>query len=275
MPKISVLQMSGSISPSRNLVQIRDAVAAAGRAGATMLFTPEMSNIIDQDRVRADAVLSFEEADPVLSAVRDTAARHGLWVHIGSLALRAPNGKSLNRSFVIDSKGAIRAHYDKLHLFDVDLSNGESWRESASYQFGNRAVAVRTPIGLLGLAICYDVRFPALFQALSESGATILSVPAAFTRPTGIAHWETLLRARAIESACFVVAAAQTGVHEDGRATFGHSLVIDPWGAPLLDMGEESGLAFVEITLSRVDEVRARVPVQNHRRIIPPVEIIG
>ena len=168
----------------------------------------------------------------------------------------------------IDAGGVVRARYDKLHLFDVDLAGGERWRESARYRPGDTAAMVETPLGTLGLSICYDLRFPALYQALSGTGATVLAIPAAFTVPTGRAHWHVLLRARAIENACFVVAAAQTGTHADGRATYGHSLVVDPWGEVLLDMGEAPGLAFCTLDVPRLADVRARVPVIAHRRSI-------
>ena len=237
-----------------------------------MLFTPEMSGLLDRDRDRAAGSLVREEGDRVLAAVREAAAKHGLWVHLGSLAVLREDGRLANRDFVIDDMGAIRARYDKMHLFDVDLPSGESWRESNSYAPGERAVTVATPLGVLGPAICYDLRFPDLFRALSDAGATLLAVPAAFTRPTGAAHWHVLLRARAIEAAAFVIAAAQTGVHADGRATYGHSLVVDPWGELLLDMGEPAGLGFAEIDPARTEAARARVPVLSHRRTIPPVE---
>ncbi|PXA90237.1 nitrilase, partial [Nostoc sp. 3335mG] len=174
----------------------------------------------------------------------------------------------------VDAAGAVRATYDKLHLFDVTLPTGESWRESASYAPGDRACVVATPAGRVGLAICYDMRFSDLFRAMSDAGATMLSVPAAFTVPTGAAHWHVLLRARAIEAGAFVVAAAQTGQHDDGRTTYGHSLVVDPWGKVLLDMGEAAGLDFVDIDPAQVDAVRARIPVLEHRRAIPPVGIV-
>jgi predicted amidohydrolase len=205
--------------------------------------------------------------------VRAAAAEAGIWVHLGSLALRGEGDKLVNRGFVIDDAGDIRARYDKIHLFDVDLPTGESWRESAMYQAGAQAVIVReTPVGTLGLTICYDLRFPELFRRLSEAGADVIAVPAAFTVPTGKAHWQVLMRARAIESELFIVAAAQAGHHEDGRDTFGHSLVADPWGDLLLEMGGDPGLAFVDIDLGRIADVRSRIPVQQHRREIPAVE---
>jgi predicted amidohydrolase len=175
-----------------------------------------------------------------------------------------------NRSFIIDREGTIRATYDKLHLFDVDLPTGESWRESNVYSAGSGVVLVNgTPVGKLGLTICYDLRFPGLFARLAESDADVIAVPAAFTVPTGKAHWHVLLRARAIEAGLFVVAAAQVGRHEDGRQTYGHSLVVDPWGDVLLDMGEESGVGFADIDLKRISDVRSRIPALNHRRAIP------
>ena len=271
MTRLALLQMTSGVDPAANARIVTDAIAEAAAGGATMLFTPEMTGLVDRDRARAAAVLRREADDVVLAAARDAAAAHGIWLHLGSLALKLPDGKLANRGFVIDAAGAIRARYDKLHLFDVDLPTGESWRESASYTAGEGAVVVDTPLGTLGLSICYDLRFAALYAALSAGGATILSIPAAFTQPTGAAHWHLLQRARAVESAAFVVAAAQTGTHEDGRATYGHSLVVDPWGEVLLDMGTDPGVGFAEIDLARVADVRARVPVLDHRRAIPEV----
>lgn len=273
--KAALLQMTSGVDPAANAAVLVDAVAAAADAGAAMLFTPEMSGLLDRDRARAAAAIVAEPDDRVLAAVREAAARHGIWVNLGSLAVRA--GERLaNRGFVIDNAGAIRARYDKLHLFDVDLppskeGAGESWRESAAYAAGRAAVVVETPIGRLGLSICYDLRFPDLYRALSDAGATVLAIPAAFTRPTGAAHWEVLLRARAIEAAAFVLAAAQTGRHEDGRETWGHSLAVDPWGEVLLDMGDAAGLAVVELDMGRLAHVRARIPALRHRRPIPAV----
>ncbi|MCT8002415.1 carbon-nitrogen hydrolase family protein [Sphingomonas sanguinis] len=271
MTAIAVLQMTAGIEPAANADTLERAIAEAGAGGAAMLFTPEMSGLIDRDKARAAEHLMSEDRDPVLARVRSAAAAHGLWVHLGSLAVRREDGRLANRSYVIDDRGDIRARYDKMHLFDVDLPSGESWRESASYAPGERAVVVDTPVGRLGLAICYDMRFPALFAALTEAGATLLSVPAAFTRPTGAAHWHVLLRARAIEAGVHLVAAAQTGEHQDGRATYGHSLVVGPWGEVLLDMGEAAGLGFAAIDSAQVDAVRQRLPAIRHRRPIPPV----
>ena len=273
MTRVAVLQMTGGIDPAANAQTIADAIAEAAQNGAAMLFTPEMSGLVDRDRDRSAARIVAESDDPVLAAVRAAARRHGIWVQLGSLAVLddAGSGKRRNRALLIDAQGEVRARYDKLHLFDVDLPTGESWRESASYTAGEAAVIAECPVGTLGLSICYDLRFAALYAAQSAAGATVLSIPAAFTQPTGAAHWHVLQRARAIESACFVVAAAQTGVHADGRATYGHSLVIDPWGEVLLDMGDAPGLGLVDIDLDQVAAVRSRVPVLSHRRAVPAV----
>jgi len=272
--KLALLQMTAGIDPHANAAALVDAIEQASAGGAAMLFTPEMSGLIDRDRERAAASIATEYADRVLHAVCIAAARVGMWVHLGSLAVRRADGRLANRGYVIDPEGAIRARYDKLHLFDVTLPTGESWRESASYAPGETASVVATPVGRVGLSICYDLRFADLFRAIADAGATLLSVPAAFTVPTGQAHWHVLLRARAIEAGAFVVAAAQTGQHPDGRTTYGHSLVIDPWGKVLLDMGEAAGVGFVDIDPAQVDAVRARIPVLEHRRAIPPVGIV-
>jgi len=273
--RIALYQARTGIDPEANARDLEAAVAAAREGGAAMLFTPEMSGLLDRDRERSRAHLRDEAHDPVLAAVRAAAARAGIWVHLGSLALAGErdDGRLVNRGFVIDSEGAIRARYDKMHLFDVDLATGESWRESASYAPGERTVAVDTPVGRLGLSICYDMRFPDLYRALTDAGATILSVPAAFTVPTGAAHWHALLRARAIEAGVFVVAAAQAGLHEDGRETYGHSLVVDPWGNIVLDLGTEPGLGFADLALEQVEEVRGRLPAIRHRRPIGAPEL--
>jgi predicted amidohydrolase len=252
------------------------AIEEAAAGGAAMLFTPEMSGLLDQNRQRAEPHLRTQAEDPVLAAVREAAAAAGIWVHLGSLALRHEEGKRLaNRGFVIDAGGEIRATYDKLHLFDVDLATGESWRESSVYDAGKRAIVAETPVGPLGLSICYDLRFPDLYRALTDAGALALAIPAAFTVPTGKAHWHVMMRARAIEAGVFVIAAAQCGRHEDGRETFGHSLIVGPWGEVLLDMEDRQGVGFAEVDLVEVERVRARVPAIRHRRPIPDVERAG
>ena len=269
MIRIALFQSCTGIDPAANATALTDAIGQAASGGAEMLFTPEMSGLLDRDSKRAAGNLRSEEEDQVLAACREAASRHGLWLHLGSLAVRTEDGKLANRGFVIDPAGAVRARYDKIHLFDVDLPTGESWCESAVYRAGEGAVMIEgTPVGRLGLAICYDLRFPDLFSRLAEAGAETIAVPAAFTVPTGRAHWEVLLRARAIETETFVVAAAQSGRHADGRETFGHSLVVSPWGEVVLDMGEAVGVGFANIELSLVGDVRQRIPVLEHRRPI-------
>lgn len=273
--RVALFQACTGIDPEANAKDLVQAVSDAAAGGAVMLFTPEMSGLLDQDRGRASRRLRSEKDDPVLAAVRNAAAEAGIWVHVGSLALAGEreDGRLVNRGFVIDEQGEIRARYDKMHLFDVDLATGESWRESSVYAPGERAVVAETPLGAIGLSVCYDLRFPDLYRTLTDAGANILSIPAAFTVPTGEAHWHVLMRARAIEAGVFVVAAAQAGVHEDGRATFGHSLVVDPWGQVLLDMGSERGLGFADIDPARIEEVRSRLPAIRHRRPVPGAEL--
>ena len=271
--RIALFQAQSGIEPAANAERLVSAVRDAAKGGAAMLFTPEMSGMLDRDRERALGKARIEDDDEVLKAVRTAAREAGIWVHLGSLALKGEGGKLVNRGFVIDDLGEVRGHYDKIHLFDVDLPTGESWRESAMYQAGTDAVVVPgTPVGKLGLTICYDLRFPELFQRLSDAGAEVIAVPAAFTVPTGRAHWQVLMRARAIEAELFIVAAAQAGHHEDGRDTYGHSLVADPWGDVSLEMDSAPGLGFADIDLGRIAEVRARIPVHQHRREIPRVQ---
>ena len=267
---LGVLQTTSGIDPRANANSLVAELNLVADAGARFAFTPEMSGMLDRDRDRAFRTAVTETEDPVLAAVRSTAAARRMWVHLGSLAIKSPEhgDRLVNRGFLIDSMGAIRARYDKIHLFDVDLPTGERHRESSTYAPGESAVVSDTPWGRLGLSICYDLRFPGLFAALSEAGATILSIPAAFTRPTGAAHWHILLRARAIEAGAFVVAAAQSGQHQDGRETYGHSLVIDPWGEVLLDMADGKGHAVLEIDLATIAATRSRIPALAHRRQI-------
>ena len=274
MSRAAVLQMTAGIDPQANAAVIVAAIGAAGMGGASMLFTPEMSGLLDRDRRRAAEHIVLEEDNPVLDAVRDAASRAGVWVALGSLAVRRGDGRLANRSLVIDASGAIVARYDKIHMFDVDLASGESWRESAAFAPGDRLVAVETPLGRLGLAICYDLRFPALFEALGQARCDVIAIPAAFTVPTGQAHWHVLQRARAIEASAYVVASAQAGHHADGRSTYGHSLVIDPWGEVVVDLGGEGDeLGFAEIDPARIAEVRAQLPSLANRRPIPQVTV--
>ena len=275
MTRIALFQSNTGVDPEASAGALTAAVEEAAASGAEMLFTPEMSGLLDRDSARAAKNLRAQDEDRVLAAARQAAARHRIWLHIGSLAVLVDGGKVANRSFIVDREGEIRGTYDKLHLFDVDLPTGESWRESNTYSAGSGVVLVNgTPVGKLGLTICYDLRFPGLFAKLAESDADVIAVPAAFTVPTGKAHWHVLLRARAIEAGLFVVAAAQVGRHQDGRDTFGHSLVVDPWGEVLLDMGDKPGVGFADIDLKRILDVRSRIPALNHRRPIPDAVIL-
>jgi predicted amidohydrolase len=270
MTRIALYQATTGIDPAANARALVEVVEQAAKGGAEMLFTPEMSGMIDKDSERATAKRRAEGHDIVLAAARKAAKDNHIWVDVGSIAVQAEDGKVANRAFVIDREGNVRGRYDKIHLYDVDLPTGESWRESSVYSPGQGVVLVNgTPVGKLGLTICYDLRFPGLFAKLAEADADVISVPSAFTVPTGQAHWHVLLRARAIEAGLFVVAAAQVGAHEDGRRTFGHSLVVDPWGEVLLDMETDKGVGFADIDLKRIPEVRSRIPALNHRRPIP------
>lgn len=269
MTKIAVLQMNSGIDPNANGRALVDAIVRASREGAEMLFTPEMSGMLDRDRKRASSAIRSEDDDQVLASVRETAAQNGIWVALGSLAVSTGGGRWANRAFVIDSDGKVTARYDKLHMFDVDLATGETWRESNAYEAGDEVVTAETPAGRLGLSICYDLRFPALFEKLGQAACDLIAIPAAFTVPTGKAHWHVMQRARAIEASAYVVAAAQVGEHEDGRRTYGHSVVVDPWGEVLLDMGGvEPGLGFAEVDAARIAEIRAQVPSLANRRKI-------
>lgn len=267
MPLAALLQMNSGIDPEANAKVLVSAVEEARTGGADMLFTPEMSGMLDSRKTRAAEHVVREGDDPVLAAVRNAAAKAGIWVSLGSLAIARDDGRWANRALVIDEAGEIAARYDKLHMFDVDLESGESWRESKTYAAGNHAVTVETPLGRLGLSICYDIRFPALYDVLGREHCDVIAIPAAFTVPTGRAHWHILQRARAIEACAYVVSAAQAGKHEDGRSTYGHSIVVDPWGEVLLDMGDKApGLGFAEVDPKRIGEVRQQLPSLANRR---------
>jgi predicted amidohydrolase len=270
MTRIAVLQMTAGIDPAANAQTVTDAAREAATGGAAMLFTPEMTNILDRNRERARPHIVSEDADPVLAAACSAAQEQAIWIVLGSLAIDRGDGRLANRTFVIDSTGAVVARYDKMHMFDVDLASGESWRESNAYAPGDAVVTVgSTPVGKVGLSICYDLRFPALFAALGDRSCDVIAVPSSFTVPTGEAHWHVLQRARAVEASAWIVAAAQVGAHSDGRKTYGHSLVVDPWGQVVLDMGgERPGLGFAEIDPVRTAAVRAQVPSLANRRAI-------
>ena len=271
MTKIAVAQMQSGIDPHAKAAYVVRLAEEAAEGGAKILFTPEMTGLLDRDRKRASAAITLESDDPTLKAALEAAKQNGILISIGSLALQSgAGGEWVNRSILIDAEGQIAARYDKMHMFDVDLDSGESWRESNAYKAGDTVSVVGTPAGKLGLSICYDIRFPALFEQLGRAECDIIAIPAAFTVPTGKAHWHVLQRARAIEASAYIVAAAQVGRHEDGRETYGHSLVIDPWGEVLLDMGgENTGLGFAEIDPDRIAKVRSQVPSLANRRPVP------
>ena len=260
------VQMRGGRDPAANREAAVKAVREAAAAGAAYVQTPETTSLIERDRDALFAHVGPQDSDATLSSLREVARETGVVLQIGSLAIREGQ-KIANRAFLIDADGAIRAAYDKLHLYDVDLPNGESWRESATYSGGACAVVAETPLAAFGLTICYDLRFPALYRALAEAGATVLTAPACFTRQTGEAHWHVLQRARAIETGSFMISAAQGGRHEDGRETFGHSLIVDPWGRILAEAeGDAPGIILAEIDLARVADARARIPTLAHAR---------
>ena len=269
MNRIAVLQMTAGIDPAENSATIVAAAERAAGEGAAMLFTPEMSGLLDRNRKRAAPHIVAEAANPVLAATREAAARHGLWIALGSLAVLREDARFANRSLLVAPDGEIAARYDKLHMFDVDLASGESWRESNAFAPGEDVVTAATPLGRLGLTVCYDIRFPALFEELGRRACDAIAIPSAFTVPTGKAHWHLLQRARAVEASAWVIAAAQTGHHADGRETYGHSLVVDPWGEVVLDMGTEPGLGFATIDPARTAQVRAQLPSLANRREIP------
>jgi predicted amidohydrolase len=264
--RVGLVQMRSGRTPAANVAAAVKLIGQASQAGADYVQTPEMTNILELKRENLFAAIVAEEEDAGLATFRDLARKLGLWLHIGSLAIKISPDKAANRAFLIDPKGEIVARYDKIHMFDVDLANGESYRESRSYRAGELAVVGDLPWGRLGLTICYDLRFPALHRALAESGATFLAIPAAFTKQTGEAHWHVLMRARAIENGSFVFAAAQGGTHEDGRSTYGHSLVIDPWGRVIAEGGTEPGVVLAEIDPGDVALARARIPSLQHGR---------
>lgn len=264
--KAALVQMCSGRDVARNVRDASALIREAAAGGAQYVQTPEVTTLMELERKRLFAAIEPEETSAALSAFRDLAAELGIWLHIGSMGVKVADDKIANRAYVIGPDGRIAAHYDKIHMFDVDLPSGESYRESNSYRPGERAVVTDLPWGRLGLTICYDLRFPQLHRALAQAGAVMIAGPAAFTKVTGEAHWHTLLRARAIESQCFVLAAAQGGRHEHGRDTFGHSLVISPWGEVLAEGGVEPSVIFADIDLALVEEARARVPSLRHDR---------
>ncbi len=264
--KAGMIQLRSGLAPQANIDVAVRLIGEAKKAGAAYVLTPEMTNIMEVKRERLFAGIVAEEADTSLATLRELARALGIHIHVGSLAIKVSSDKAANRSFLIDPKGEIVARYDKIHMFDVDLADGESYRESRNYRPGDFAVLTDLPWGRLGLSICYDLRFPALYRAFAEADASFIAIPSAFTRVTGEAHWHVLLRARAIENGCFVFAAAQGGKHENGRETFGHSLIVDPWGRVLAEAGTEPGVILAEIDPAAVAAARARIPSLQHGR---------
>lgn len=264
--RVGLLQSCSGDDPAANLRDTMRRIDEAADAGAGFVLTPEVTNCVSASRTRQEAVLQPEDEDRTLAALREQAARRGIWLLIGSLALKTgdADGRFANRSFLVTPEGAIAARYDKIHMFDVEISESESYRESAGYRPGRSAVLAGTPIGTIGMTICYDVRFPQLYRRLAQAGAQILTVPSAFSPVSGAAHWHMLLRARAIETGCFVLAPAQTGTHEAARGkarqTYGHSLAVDPWGEVLADAGTDPGVTILDLDLGRVTQARARIP---------------
>ncbi len=270
--KAALLQITSSDDPADNLRRVSSFLEQAAGGGADFALTPEVTNIISQSRTHQRSVLATEENDPTLAGLREAAQKFGLWIAIGSLALKSddPDGRFANRSFILAPDGSIRARYDKIHMFDVAVTETETFKESAGFRPGDRAVICDTPFGTLGLSVCYDIRFPHLYRKLAKAGADFLLVPAAFSPVTGAAHWEPLLRARAIENGAYVLATAQTGDHRVStgkpRRTHGHSMAISPWGEVICDAGTEEGIVFIDLDPREVAQARRRIPSLTHDR---------
>jgi deaminated glutathione amidase len=266
MSRVGVVQMRSGRDMAKNLVDATALVREASAKGATYVLTPEVSNIFEPDKDRLKAVAMAQDDDIFVRGFSALAKELGIFLHAGSLALNAGQAKLANRSLIFAPDGSLAATYDKIHLFDIDLPNGETYRESATYNPGEAAVTVQLPDFKLGLAICYDMRFPRLANALATAGCSVLAYPAAFTVPTGQAHWHVLLRARAIETGSFVLSAAQGGMHESGRATYGHSIVISPWGEVIAELDDAPGVLVVDIDPAVSAATRARIPALVHAR---------
>ena len=270
--KAAMIQMRSGLTPAANVDSAVKLIGEAKGAGADYVQTPEMTNILAAKREQLFGAITSEEHDASLAAFRELARQHKIYVHVGSLAIKASPEKAANRAFLIDPRGEIVARYDKIHMFDVDLARGESYRESNNYRPGELAVSADLPWGRLGVTICYDLRFPHLYRALAEGGASFLAIPSSFTKQTGEAHWHVLMRARAIENGAFVFAAAQGGAHENGRETYGHSMIVDPWGRVLAEGDTEPGVVIAEIDPAEVAAVRARIPSLQHGRRFELIE---
>jgi predicted amidohydrolase len=270
--KAAMIQMRSGLTPAANVDAAAKLITEAKSNGADYVQTPEMTNILAANSQQLFAATSDENSDASLAAFRELAKKLGIYVHVGSLAIKILPDKCANRGFLIDPEGNIAARYDKIHMFDVDLANGESYRESSRYRPGEIAVVADLPWARLGISICYDLRFPALYRALAEAGASILAIPSSFTKQTGEAHWSVLMRARAIENGSFVLAAAQGGLHEHGRSTYGHSIIVDPWGRVLAEGGTDPGIVMAEIDPAEAAAARAKIPSLQHGRRFEMVE---
>jgi predicted amidohydrolase len=276
--RAGLVQLTSSDDPAANLPRTVALIEEAVAEGAGFILTPEVTNCVSTSRTRQNDVLQSEDQDITLAGLRDLAARRGIWLLIGSLALKTddPEGRFANRSFLVGPDGRVHARYDKIHMFDVTVSETETYRESAGFRPGERAVLADTPFARLGMTVCYDLRFPHLYRALAQAGAEVLTIPSAFSPVTGAAHWEALLRARAIETGCYVLAPAQTGTHpttgRKARQTHGHSLAVAPWGEVLIDAGTAPGVVVVEIDRARVADARRRIPSLTHDRPYSPPE---
>jgi predicted amidohydrolase len=264
--RVGLVQMRTGRSVEKNLQDASALVRDAARQGATYIQTPEITTLMEMDRERLFATIRPQAADPSIPRFADLARELGIWLHIGSMPILLGGGKVANRSLLFSPQGAIAASFDKIHMFDVELPGGESYRESRNYQPGNTGVVADLPWGRLGLTVCYDLRFPHLYRALAKAGADVLAIPSAFTRKTGEAHWHVLLRARAIENGCFVLAAAQAGRHESGRETYGHSLIVNPWGEIVAEAGVDPGVIVADIAPGEVVAARQRIPSLQHDR---------
>ena len=264
--RAALVQLRAGRAIAPNLDQAEALIRQAAKGGADYVQTPENSALMELEPERVLALVQPEAESVPLSRLRSLAVELGIWLHIGSLGIKIGEGRVANRSYVIDPEGEIAARYDKLHMFDVDLAGGESYRESQYYEPGSKAVIAELPFGRLGMTICYDLRFPALYRALATEGANLIAIPAAFAKQTGQAHWHVLVRARAIETGAFVLAATQGGLHENGRETFGHSMIVSPWGEILAEAGEDPEVIFADIDLGASDEARVRIPALKHGR---------
>ena len=264
--KAAAVQMRSGVDPAKNAVDFEDLVRDAAGQGAQYVQTPEMTGALVRDKSELLAMVQPQERDPIAAVAKRLAADLGIFLHVGSTAIARPDGKVANRAFLFDPKGSLIATYDKIHMFDVDLDKGETWRESATYEPGAGAVVTDLPFARLGFAVCYDLRFPQLYRALAQAGAVMLAVPSSFQRETGPAHWHTLLRTRAIENAAWVIAPAMCGDHPNGRSTYGHSLIVDPWGRVVAELEDEPGVLVTEVDLAQVAKVRAMLPSLEHDR---------